>query len=137
MTIIVGEVDYPGFVQSSGGRVRYVVYVNKVYFSALTSARESTSTINAAERIIRSICTAEGLEWSNYMFFDIQTSVGYPWHDQGYFKAEKLDVTAIGGGDFAVEGWHQVAGHPRNYRGLLYEVWDEFRDLIGSKEQVA
>ncbi len=71
--------------------IAYRVMGNKIIFTALEKATGAkTSTINAAEEIVRLICEAEGLKWQECEFFDLQTWVGYPIHGHGYFSLDQL-----------------------------------------------
>lgn len=75
------EAQYPCFGAGMGGREfnKVVYYVNgrECYFSGIELTNR-TSTVNAAESIIRIICDQEGIYWEEARFFDLKTHLGYP-----------------------------------------------------------
>lgn len=76
------RVEYKGF-RGNNGEVVYRIQGKKVMFSAIQSALEATSSINAAESIVKAICNTEGIDWrkpsffKEYEFYDLTTPLGY------------------------------------------------------------
>jgi hypothetical protein len=71
------KAKYPGFnPPSTEGKVLYRILGPIVYFSGITR-RPSTSTESAAESIVETICNLEKIDWSKFVWRDIQTYHGY------------------------------------------------------------
>jgi hypothetical protein len=81
-----------------------------VYFTAIT---RFPSTINRAEQIIIVICEAEGIDWRECSFFDIQTTWGYPSSGRDIFdyNVDKL-VLMEGTRTPSVVDWKTIAMTP-------------------------
>ena len=110
------EVDYSVFFSPRYiGKVAYVIIGREVFFSGLT---RTTTTINAAEEIIRAICEAEGIRWQDFTFVDIQTHCGYP-KTPGDFEADVLELRS--GEELTVEGW-RPANLPKEVRQLFDDL---------------
>jgi hypothetical protein len=86
--------------------VAYMIQGNRVMFSATENVVIKTSTINASPEIIRLICEAEGLNWREYEFYDLQTKIGYPHHEVGYYS---LDQVVVENDNYQVKSWIEVA----------------------------
>ena len=111
------EVEYPGFGGDGDGWVAYKIIRKEVFFAGLI--REATSTINAAEDIIRAICKAEEISWQDFTFVDIQTHRGYQ-KAPGEFKANVLKLGS--GEELSVESWQPIS--------LTKKVRQLFDDMI-------
>lgn len=112
------EVEYQGFVLSHNGRIAYAVIEKEVFFSGLI--RGVTTTINAAEAVVKAICEAEKIRWQDYTFIDIQTHCGYH-KAPGEFE---VDVLGLGiGEELIVQSWQSTS--------LTEEVRQLFDELIG------
>ena len=119
------RVEYEWGVTSGNrkGEVVYEIRDKKVIFSAIRSAREAPSSVNAAEAIIVAICDAEGIDWKDpsfcqkYEFYDLSTPIGYPWRKDPSFQAylegegevqiDKLEIKPTGN-YLHVESWTPV-----------------------------
>lgn len=100
------RLKYQGFLPPiTESEVAYMIQGNMVIFSATHNVVSGkTSTINAAEEIVGLICEAEGItDWKSYKFYDLQTAIGYPHHQQGYFSIDELVFTLAE--HIAVGGW--------------------------------
>ena len=94
-------VEYEDFIGRKG-KVVYELRGNKVIFSSLRSAREATSTIQAAELVVKAICNAEGIDWENsefgnkYEFYDLSTPIGYPSRKDDYLNRLLREGVGLG-----------------------------------------
>ena len=114
--------EYAGF-RGLTGEVVYQVRQGIVLFSAASSSRDSTSTVNAAESVIMAICQAEGIDWKDesfldkYRFFDLSTPIGYPGRTDSPF--ERLMFNLVGLGEIQIDELNI-----RYYReGIFVESW--------------
>ncbi|OGY15645.1 MAG: hypothetical protein A2784_04505 [Candidatus Chisholmbacteria bacterium RIFCSPHIGHO2_01_FULL_48_12] len=101
------KVEYKGF-RGHNGEVAYQRRGNKVLFSAITEAGETTSTVNAAEAVVKAICEAEGVDWrgedfGSLEFYDLMTKVGYPCR-----KLEDWEINRLGVVVGNVDGKKQI-----------------------------
>lgn len=110
------KVKYRGF-RGHDGEVVYQMRGNKVLFSALTGADQTTSTVNAAEAVIKAICEAEEINWRDggfpqrFKFYDLMTKKGYPGRKLEDWEINRLDVATSGVGDereIEVTAWTPV-----------------------------
>jgi hypothetical protein len=69
-------------------KVVYAIIGNVCYFSG---TERGTSTINAAESIIKEICTQENVPIKNLRFVDIQTHLGYR-KPSGVYMVNELTI---------------------------------------------
>ncbi|MDO8482348.1 MAG: hypothetical protein Q7S86_00835 [bacterium] len=80
-------VSYPNFGKGEG-RVDYKLFEGfRCVFSGVTS--DGTSTINAAERIVKAIAEVEK---ATLMFYDLQTQKGYDFYRPGEYSFSRLIV---------------------------------------------
>ncbi|MDZ7799085.1 MAG: hypothetical protein U5L76_05825 [Patescibacteria group bacterium] len=82
------RVMYEGAIPRANGYVDYVILAEKCTFTGLSET--PTSTINAAGKIILSICREEELEPDNLEFFDLQTAKGYGSKKLGEFVYDQV-----------------------------------------------
>lgn len=132
-------VKYRGF-SNTFGEVYYVIIDRDVYFSGVTPANKVTSTINAAESIIKILAEEAGCPARFLTFYDIQTWRGYPGlYQGGSFEISRLVVEYEEGPH--VQNWIPCAmsedriGHngirdTSQLPGVTQEVMDMFRHLI-------
>jgi hypothetical protein len=95
------------------GVVSYVVRGSECTFSGITP--EFTSTINAAEYIIRAIAAAERFDPRVMTFFDLITQRGYPSMKGGEYEYKRLKVDYNGqsrGRGIWVDQWTDVECPP-------------------------
>lgn len=106
--LLLKEAVYNGFHKSlPATKFVYLIYGPSVYFSGL--GKDNTSTINAAEEIVRIICTLEDIDWKVYTFFDVQTFRGYPGKRPGKYSIDKLMIRDNPYKEgCAVIGWNNV-----------------------------
>ncbi len=85
--------------------VVYGVDGRKIVFSGIRTGVR-TSTINAAEDIIRAICRQESISHKQYLFFDLLTHTGYESRElkPGCYKIAQLRITC-NSGNVSVEQW--------------------------------
>jgi len=104
------RVSYDGFnPPSTRSEVVYMIQGNRIIFSATEDGvRKTTSTINAAEEIVQNICKAEGICWQDYVFYDVQTAIGYPHHNPDYLCVDELVIKDNGDNWMNVEQWKRV-----------------------------
>lgn len=121
------KVTYPGFnPPRTKGQVAYVVIGSEVFFSGLTGLDKTTSTINGAEGVILAISGAEGLNWNDYRWHDIQTHLAYNRQEPGEFFIDRLHISVEPDGRPLVDGWDSV-----NPDSLPEGVFTLFKPLIG------
>ena len=139
------QATYQGFEKSRGPiRFVYLVAGNNVYYSGVDLG---TSTINAAERIITAISDAEGINWEDYTFHDIQTRRTYDTgheFDPNYYCVDRLTIDNLDGRPY-VSGWQTIAlseAHarrsginPDSLPRVPADVLDAFRELIFEKKE--
>lgn len=101
------DVQVEGFEEDDHLAIEYMVHGKAVYFSAVTQAK--TSTVRAAERIVRAICEQETISHSGYVFYDVQTHLGWPDIPEGKFRIKKLDIDPD---MYNVTDWHEVTMLP-------------------------
>lgn len=112
-------------------RAVYLCDGDRIFFSGLEG---HPSTINAAEQVVLAICKAEGLEWQNCTFYDIQTRSGYPTHEIGWYAVDRLILVDTNGSPH-VDAWQPVDYHawPKAKNpDVSKEVLDTFNHLINS-----
>ena len=94
-----------------GGVVKYMVQHKNCIFSGVTSSREFTSTVNAAEYVIQAIAEAEGLDPREIRFFDLCTRLGYPSQEASH---EFMQLTVqYEGAQPHVIGWEPTPCSPQ------------------------
>lgn len=104
------------------GQVAYLVSGLEVYFTA--TAMSQSPTIADGELIIQAICEAEGINWRDYSFHDIQTSVGYPRRIGHQIDRLVLDSKWQ---SLHITNWTTLAEAP-------FEVMSAFAEYINSPE---
>jgi hypothetical protein len=96
------------YVNSGRGEsaVVYMFQDGAVYFSALNS--DGTSSINAAEKIIRLIAVRQEMSSHHAVkFYDVQTHRGYLHMAAGEFLITRIQCRK--GTDISVEKWHEIS----------------------------
>lgn len=115
---------YKGFNPPyTSAEILYMVVGNEVIFTAAENSGSKTTTINAVEEIIALICETEELDWRDYMFYDMQTWIGYPHHGFGYYCIDKLVFAESA--NLHVTSWQKVASstdQPNFLQGLPREI---------------
>ncbi len=76
-TVVLKEAEYRNFNQGTSRVVYARLPGNRIVFSGITPPHNRTSTVNAAGGIVRVIAEAEGIDPSQFLFYDLQTSLGY------------------------------------------------------------
>lgn len=102
------RIAYPNFSRGESF-VDYVIFDGTMcVFTAVD--RLGTSTINAAERIVKLIQEREGM--SSLVFYDLQTERGYVGYKPGQYEFSKLTVV-IEGSNIIVDRWEMrpLPGH--------------------------
>lgn len=140
------DLKFPEF-----NRVVYVIIGDCCYFSGI-ERRLRTSTVNAAESIVKAISEQEEVAIERLRWFDLQTRRGYQWYAPGKYELQELligpsgDLTPQEGGiaeveiagetaivvtpdeeDFVVTGWRDAPCPP--------EVLELFREYIGEERK--
>jgi len=92
-------------------KVLYIFVGNACYFTGVEREMR-TSTINAAESIIRSICQLEQVQPFDIHWYDLQTSLGYGgagsrWHP-GTFVLSELMVELDPRKELYVRSWPDI-----------------------------
>jgi len=82
-----------------GGTVLYWLEGDRCIFSGVT---RDTSTINAAESVVKAICAKEHVSPERITFFDLQTSRGYP-KPESEFHFDRLVLKIEGGEVFCLD----------------------------------
>ncbi len=128
------KIEYQGF-HGSKGEIVYRKEGGKVIFSALKGSDQATSTINAAEEIVKAICLAEGIEWrdpaffDNFEFYDFTTLLGYPsrmsLEESRHAEILKLKIIPRPGksNDIYVDAWTNVTD-------AIFEGANDFTSLF-------
>lgn len=118
------ELEYPNFWVGTSRLVYAVFDGARCVFSGLTRGGTSTSTINAAERIIELIAQREEINPYGHRWFDLQTNKGYGGgHDcphLGEFEFDELVFT------------------PNKHRGLTETVGEDGQPvtILGTPEAI-
>ena len=87
------------------GRVVYAIEGSRCVFCGI-SGRDASSTINAAEEIVEAIVRLDGVDPKTMVFYDLQTTSGYPNKVPGDYDFDRLDVEVAGGGQrIIVNDW--------------------------------
>lgn len=102
-------VEYYGTSRQFVGQVAYVRLGDTVYFTGLMGPDKATSTINAAEDVIRAISAAEQCSWQQLTFYDVETHRGYYKRPTGSYIINRLEVESGQKGRPMVQYWHPVA----------------------------
>ncbi len=97
-------VEYPA--TASTGKVAYLIDGQNIYFSSVR--RNATSTVNAAEVIVRVLAELAGQSWRTLIFYDIQTHNGYDGWRRGSYEVNRLIIQPRPGGKFTIEDWEPV-----------------------------
>lgn len=87
------EITYVGNGPEFNGKVIYLLDAYTIYFCGITP--HSTSTINAAERVIQAIANDLGINYLDYEFIDIQTWHQYGSKKRGEFDADQLKFVSM------------------------------------------
>ena len=111
-----GFEDFPRF-----NKAVYVIKGNSCYFSGIEK-KKSTSTINAAEEIVKAIVTQENVSVHVLCYFDIQTYKGYHKFP-GEYEVDELIISPEGGKGFHVSSWDPTV--------LPDNICDLFQEYIG------
>lgn len=122
-------VGYPNFHVGSS-RVAYIVDGDRVYFTGLD--KHGTSTINAAETIVKAIASEEERSWVGLEFFDLQTHTGYTSRNPGQYEIDRLRVKARCD-ELVIDGWERVlsdTGSLGNPAEIPEYILDAFREHI-------
>jgi hypothetical protein len=88
------SITYKGF-RGADGEVLYVIADGRCTYCGITPG--STSTINAAERVISAIVNAEGLFPSDVEFYDIQTRAQYEYKKPGSYDFTRVIPVVVDG----------------------------------------
>jgi len=83
----IRRTTYRGF-NGQEGEVLYVIIDGRCTFT--TTSLDTTSSINAAERITLAICADEACNEWQLDFFDLQTRLGYDSKDAGHYDYDQV-----------------------------------------------
>lgn len=115
------ETMYRVFHGDPDENVVYLILGNEVYFTGILDNPRATSTINAAENVVKAIRTAEPQLDQGTIYYDIQTHRGGYGKKPGEYEVDRL-VLHWHENQFSVEEWIPDQ--------LPQEVLECFRHLI-------
>lgn len=115
----VDHIDYNKFAYFTDGCI--------CVFCGIENDLVATSTINAAEEIIRTIANEENKRIGYFRYFDLQTYSGGYSHLPGKYQLDELEIRSRNGDrDVEAVAWNPVKRFP-------LEILEQFRKYIGQE----